>query len=59
MENLLDKTKFLGLFTRQPVTKNRPDTAAVALNVKITGEGVEPVKGYTFFGKTKDRRGYA
>lgn len=39
------------MHTRYPVTKNHPESAFVAHNMKITGHGVEPIKGFSRFGQ--------
>ena len=50
MTKILQRNKFRGMITKNPVTKNHPDTAFLAWNVKITGEGIEPVKGFEKYG---------
>ena len=50
MSDVIQRKKFNGMFTRAPVTKNHPEFAFLAWNMKITGEGIEPVKGFSQFG---------
>jgi len=50
MSRIIQREKYRGMITRNPVTKNHPDTAFLAWNIKITGEGIEPVKGFEKYG---------
>lgn len=57
MSNIIQKIKFGGLFTRHAVTKNKPNTAFVARNIKIDGLGITPIKGTAIFGNTTSTAG--
>ena len=57
MSKIIPKTKFSGLFTRHAVTKNKPDTAFVARNIKIDGLGIRPIKGTSLFGNNTTTAG--
>lgn len=49
-DTILAKTIYGGMLTRNPETKNSPNNAWLAFNVKITGNSIEPTKGFKRFG---------
>ena len=57
MSKILQREKFRGMHTKHPVTKNHPDTAFLAWNAKVTGEGIEPVKGFSEYGGSAPAQG--
>ena len=48
-DNIIPKSLYLGMWTKNPETKNSPNNAWLAWNMKITGNSCEPVNGFKQF----------